>query len=202
MAMGSRTKGQQGTLWVETSALSASPGHPFYERLNTLFDADCFDAMVETACARFYADGLGRPSIPPSVHFRMLFIGFFEGIDSECATAWRTADSMALQAVSDLVLGVLARANLLKGKTLGVDATTLEVSTALRSIVRRNTGEGYQEFLVRLAQASDIETLTREDLAGIDRNRPGKGSNQDWMHPHDPDARTAKTKGGCTHLVH
>src|SRR2546429_2449205 len=100
------------------------------------------------------------------------------------------------------VLHRLADAGLVKGKTIGIDATTLEANAALRSIVRRDTGETYDEFLTRLAQASGIETPTREDLARIDRKRKNKGSNDDWTHPHDPDAKITKMKDGRTHLAH
>jgi transposase len=232
MSMGKREKERQETLWVETGSLPVSPGHPFYERVNGLLGQHGFDAMGEQACGRFYAEVMGRPSIPPGVYFRMLFVGYFEGIDSERGIAWRTADSMALRAflgygltegapdhsslsrprrridlethqfIFDWMLCVLAKEGLLKGKTLGVDATTLEANAALRSIVRRDTGESYEGFLTRLAQASGIETPTREDLSKIDRNRPGKGSNQDWPHPHDPDARITKMKDGRTHRAH
>jgi len=99
-------------------------------------------------------------------------------------------------------LKVLAKSDLLKGRTLGIDATTLEANAALRSIVRRDTGESYEEFLTRLAKASGIETPTREDLARMDRNRRNKGSNDDWEHPHDPDAKITKMKDGRTHLAH
>lgn len=83
-----------------------------------------------------------------------------------------------------------------EGKTVGIDATTLEANAALRSIVRRDTGESYQDFLMQLAQASGIETPTRSDLARIDRKRKKKGSNDDWTHPHDPDAKITKMKDG------
>jgi transposase len=232
MAMGKRPAEQQETLWIETASLPRTPGHPFYERLNALLDKHGFDAMAQEACARFYADGVGRPSTPPGVYFRMLLIGFFEGIDSERGIAWRTADSMALRAflgyslsettpdhtnlsrtrrridlethqrLFDWVLIVLAKEGLLKGKTLGIDATTLEANAALRSIVRRDTGESYEEFLTGLAKSSGIETPTREDLAKLDKNRPRKGSNKDWESPSDPDARITRMKDGRTHLAH
>jgi transposase len=230
--MGKRPRQQQETFWIETASLPKTPGHPFYERLNALLVKHGFDAMVEEGCAKFYADGVGRPSTPPGVYFRMLFIGFFEGIDSERGIAWRTADSFALRAflgyelsqttpdhsnlsrtrrridlethqfVFDWVLAVLAKEGLLKGKTLGIDATTLEANAALRSIVRRDTGESYDDFLTGLAKESGIETPTREDLAKIDKKRPRKGSNKEWEHPHDPDARITKMKDGRTHLAH
>jgi transposase len=231
MAMGRRKK-RQGTLWVETGRLARGPGHPFYRRLGELLDAEGFDAHAERLCKRFYDDRLGRPSLPPAVYFRLLLIGYFEGIDSERGIAWRVADSLTLreflgfglsdatpdhstisrnrrlidleahQEVFTWVVAVLARRGLVGGKSLGVDATTLEANAALRSIVRRDTGERYQEFLVALARESGIETPMREDLAKIDRDRPGKGSNGDWQHPGDPDARITKMKDGRTHLAH
>jgi hypothetical protein len=94
----------------------------------------------------------------------------------------------ALLASGQRLLQVLATANLVKGKTIGIDATTLEANAALRSIVRRDSGETYQELLTRLAQASGMETPTRADLARLDRARPKKGRNKDWRHPQDTQA--------------
>jgi len=232
MAMGQRKRERQETFWVPTSELPQTPGHPFYERLNKILDGRGFDRFVEARCRKFYSEKMGRPSLPPPIYFRMLLVGYFEGIDSERGIAWRVADSMALrrflgyeladqttdhstlsrnrrlidlethQEIFVWVLQVLAREKLLDGKTLGIDATTLEANAALRSIVRRDTGEGYQEFLTQLAKASGIETPTREDLARIDKNRKNKGSNDDWEHPHDPDAKITKMKNGRTHLAH
>lgn len=232
MAMGRRKKRRQGQLWVEATELARGPGHPFYRRLNEILDKARFDEFAEGVCHRFYSDRMGRPSLAPSVYFRLLLIGYFEGIDSERGIAWRLADSITLrefvslslsdstpdhttisrnrrlidveahQEVFSWVLRVLAKRGLLRGKTLGVDATTLEANAALRSIVRRDSGESYEEFLVALAQASGIETPTREQLAKIDRKRSGKGSNKDWSHPGDPDARITKMKDGRTHLAH
>jgi transposase len=219
-------------LWIATSEWPPTGGHPFYQRLNQVLDAHAFDEFVEAQCAPFYADTVGRPSLTPGTYFRLLLIGYFEGIDSERGIAWRTADSLALRgflglgldevppehstisrtrrlidvethrAVFTWILQVLATADLVKGKTIGIDATTLEANAALRSIVRRDSGETYQEFLTRLAQASGIETPTRADLARLDRKRPKKGRNKDWRHPHDPDARITKMKDGRTHLAH
>jgi transposase len=114
----------------------------------------------------------------------------------------RLMDIETHQAVFQWVLALLAEKKLLKGTTIGVDATTLEANAALRSIVRRDTGEKYEEFLRRLAKESGIETPTKEQLAKLDRKRPKKGSNDDWTHPHDPDARITKMKDGRTHLAH
>jgi transposase len=232
MAMGRRKdKGRTPGLWVAANDLPRTGGHPFYQRLNAILDAHAFDEFVEAQCAAFYATH-GRPSLTPGTYFRLLLIGYFEGIDSERGIAWRTADSPALRgflglgldemppehstisrtrrlidlethrAVFTWILQVLATADLVKGKTIGIDATTLEANAALRSIVRRDSGETYQEFLTRLAQASGIETPTRADLARLDRKRPKKGRNTEWRHPHDPDARITKMKDGRTHLAH
>src|SRR5215204_3801841 len=233
MAMGRRRdRARTPGLWIATNELPKTGGHPFYQRLNQVLDAHAFDEFVEAQCAAFYAATIGRPSLTPGTYFRLLLIGYFEGIDSERGIAWRTADSLALRgflglgldevapehstisrtrrlidlethrAVFTWILQVLATADLVKGKTIGIDATTLEANAALRSIVRRDSGETYQEFLTRLAQASGIETPTRADLARLDRKRPKKGRNKDWRHPHDPDARITKMKDGRTHLAH
>ena len=233
MAMG-RRKHHEWTpgLWIATNDLPVTGGHPFYQRLNQMLDTHGFDEFVEAQCAPFYAETVGRPSLLPGTYFRLLLIGYFEGLDSERGIAWRTADSLALRsflglgldegppehstisrtrrlidlethrAVFTWILQVLATADLVKGTTIGIDATTLEANAALRSIVRRDSGETYQEFLTRLAQASGIETPTRADLARLDQKRPKKGRNTDWRHPHDPDARITKMKDGRTHLAH
>jgi transposase len=233
MAMGKRRRGlKQPVIWIATSDLPRTAGHPFYERINRILDQAGFDAQVEKLCAPFYAERMGRPSLMPGRYFRLLMIGYFEGLDSERVIAWRVADSFALRAFLDLelpeappdhstisrtrrlidlethqevftwMLKRLAEAGLVKGNTIGIDATTLEANAALRSIVRRDTGESYQEFLTQLAKASGIETPTREDLARLDRKRKHKGSNDDWTHPHDPDAKITKMKDGRTHLAH
>jgi transposase len=231
MSMGKRTE-RQPAMWVPTTDLPTAASHPFYRRLNGLLHDRGFDAFVEAQCASFYAETMGRPGLPPGIYFRLLLIGYFEGIDSERGIAWRAADSLALrdflglnledappdhstisrtrrlidlethQAVFTWVLQRVADAGLLKGKTLGLDATTLEANAALRSIVRRDSGATYEEFLTKLAKASGIGTPTRADLARIDRKRKNKGSNDDWTHPHDPDARITKMKDGRTHLAH
>jgi transposase len=233
MAMGRRKdRARTPGLWIASNELPPTGGHPFYQRLNQVLDAHAFDEFVEAQCAPFYAETVGRPSLTPGTYFRLLLIGYFEGIDSERGIAWRTADSLALRgflglgldevppehstisrtrrlidvethrAVFTWILQVLATADLIKGKTIGIDATTLEANAALRSIVRRDSGETYQEFLTRLALASGIETPTRADLARLDRKRPKKGRNTEWRHPHDPDARITKMKDGRTHLAH
>jgi transposase len=231
MAMGTRET-DQPPLWIATSDLPATPGHPFYARLIGMLDTHGFDRFAEDQCRQFYAPVMGRPSLAPGQYFRLLLVGYFEGIDSERGIAWRAADSLAVRSFVRLALNEaapdhstisrtrrlidvethravftwvqqrLVEAGLLKGKTVAIDATTLEANAAMRSIVRRDTEETYQEFLTRLAKASGIETPTREDLARLDRKRKKKTSNKDWTNPHDPDAKVTKMKDGRTHLAH
>lgn len=233
MAMGTRQQRQrQEELWVATATLACPASHPFYERLNRLLDECQFDDFVESLCKRFYAETLGRPGLGPGIYFRLLMVGYFEGIDSERGIAWRAADSLGIRKFLRIALDetapdhstisrtrrlideethrlvfvwlleILAERGLLRGHTLGIDATTLEANAALRTIVRRDTGEQYEEFLRRLAQESGIETPTRAQLAKLDKKRAKKGSNEDWTHPHDPDARITRMKDGRTHLAH
>src|ERR1700723_1547050 len=231
MSLGKRGQEKQEPIWIEAARLAIPVGHPFYERWNRILSKRGFDAFAESACASFYAK-TGRPGLAPGVYFRALLVGYFEGIDSERGIAWRTADSLALRSFLGFelnqctpdhstisrtrrlidvethrkvflwVLGMLAEEGLLKGNTVAVDGTTLEANAALRSIVRRDTGESYDDFLKGLAKESGIETPTREQLAKLDRKRPKKGSNDDWKNPHDPDARITKMKDGRTHLAH
>src|SRR5258708_10744322 len=232
MAMGRRKKERQQPLFIPAADLPRSAAHPFYAKLNEVLAGWKFDEFVEQECGRFYAEKLGRPSLAPGKYFRLLLIGYFEGIDSERGIAWRCADSLSLrsfvgygiderstdhstisrtrrlidlethQEVFQWVLKVLADYDLVSGKTVGVDATTLEANAAMRSIVRKDTKQNYQEFLTDLAKASGIDTPTREDLVKLDRKRKNKASNDDWENPDDPDAKITKMKDGRTHLAH
>ncbi|HEX2712125.1 MAG TPA: transposase, partial [Candidatus Acidoferrales bacterium] len=219
-------------MWIAHQELAKGPAHPFYERVNELLEEKKFDEFAEKECAKFYAETMGRPSLAPGIYFRLLLVGYFEGIDSERGIAWRAADSLGLRKFLRIsideqtpdhstisrtrrlmdvethrkvffwILEVLRDQGLLKGQTVGVDATTLEANAAMRSIVRRDTGESYEEFLKGLARESGIETPTREDLARVDRTRKNKASNADWVNPQDADARITKMKDGRTHLAH
>jgi len=231
MAMGKRMS-EQVPIWVATTDLPVSPGHPFYRRLNGILDEAGFDRFVEAQCAAFYAPVMGRPSLPPGRYFRLLLVGYFEGLDSERGIAWRAADSLAVRTFVGLALDTaapdhstisrtrrlidvethravftwvqeqLVTAGLLKGRTVAIDATTLEANAAMRSIVRRDTGESYQEFLTGLATTSGVKTPTRAALARLDRRRQKRTSNEEWASPVDPDAKIAKLKDGRTHLAH
>lgn len=231
MALGKR-KSQQQEMFIPAVEVARGPGHPFYSKLNEVLQKAGFDDFVQGLCAPYYKDG-GRPGIPPGVYFRMLFIGYFEGIDSQRGIAWRCADSLALRAflgipitestpvhasmtiirkrleevvfneVFTFVLALLEEHGLLKGRTLGIDATTLEANAAMKTIVRKDTGDNWKEYLAKLAQAEGIENPSEEDLRRLDRNRPDKKvSNERWESPTDKDSRIAKMKDGRTHLAY
>ena len=233
MAMGTRRRRQrQERLWISHQELAKGPGHPFYKRVNELLEKEGFDEFAEKECARFYAETNGRPSLTPGIYFRLLLVGYFEGIDSERGIAWRAADSFGLRQFLGIAIdehtpdhSTISRTRRLidvethrkvffwvlerlrdqggvKGKTVGIDATTLEANAAMRSIVRRDNGESYEDFLRGLAKESGIATPTREDLARLDRTRKNKASNKDWVNPHDRDARITKMKDDRTHLAH
>ena len=229
--MGTRVKRRQQQGLFYAADLAEAPGHPFYKRLNEALDAADFDGFCEERCWTFYHDRLGRPSLAPGVYFRLQLIGFFEGVNSERGIAWRVADSLSLrcflgygldeatpdhvtlsrtrrlldaethQAIFSWVLERQAAAGLLKGKTIGVDATTLEADAAMRSIVRRATGENYREYLAKLA-AADGEASDRAALQRRDRKRKKKVSNKDWVNPHDREAEITKMKDGRTRLAY
>jgi transposase len=227
-----RQRGRQQDLWIASNEVVQTPGNAFYDRLNGILDEHKFDRRVEHLCRKFYKSQYGRPSMTPGVYFRALLIGYFEGLDSERGIAWRSADSLSLRrflgyaldeptpdhstisrtrrlfwlethkAVFRWVVRLLVKEGLLSGQTVSIDATTLEANAALKSIVRRDNGQSYEEYLKGLARAAGIENPTREQLARLDRKRKKKGSNQQWKSPSDPDARIAKMKDGRTHLAH
>ncbi len=203
MSMGLQ-KDRQGDLMVGWAEMPRSPGHVFYDRLQSVLIEGGFDDFVEATCRCYYAARTGAPSVPPGRYFRMHLVGYFEGIDSERGLEWRCSDSLSLREflrlesrdrvpdhswlsktrtrlphevhamVFDWVLALIAEAGLVKGDRIGVDASTMEANAALRNIVRRDTGEGYREMLEHLARESGIETPTTEDLARLDRKRKGK----------------------------
>jgi transposase len=232
MSMGRRPPEHQPDLWVPTADLPQSPGHVFYEKLNRLLADAGFDREVEALCREHYADGVGRESIPPGTYFRMLLVGYFEGLDSQRAIAWRCSDSLSLRTflgvpltdatpdhssltrirqrlpldvherVCLYVLTIAQEKKLLRGKTVAIDSTTLEANAAMRSIVRKDTGEDYKAYLKRLLTEQGVENPTDEDVRQFDRKRAKKGSNEEWQSPADPDSRIAKMKDRRTHLAY
>jgi transposase len=237
MALGRRDQEQQGSFWIAADELPRSKGHVFYGKLNELLREAGFDAFVESLCEPYYHGTMGRPGIPPGVYFRMLLVGYFEGLGSQRGIAWRCADSLSLReflgvplaeetpdhssltrvrdrlplsvhvAVFQFVLRLADEHGLLKGKTVGVDATTLEADAAMKSIVRRDTGEDWQEYVRRLMQEAgqieEGEEPTAEEIARFDRKRKNKKvSNQEWQSETDPDSRITKMKDGRTHLAY
>jgi transposase len=229
MALGKR-KHEQQTSWVATTELPKSPGHPFYKKLNALLAETGFDEWLETLCAPYYAAKMGRESIPPGVYFRMILIGYFEGISSQRGIAWRCHDSRSLaeflgvpvteetpdhsslsrihgrlplevhEAMFVFVLKLATEKKLLAGKTVAVDSTMLEADAAMKSIVRRDTGEDWKTYLRGLAAEAGLENPTDEELRRFDKNRKDKKvPNDDWQSPNDPESRIARMKDGTTH---
>ena len=233
-----RRRDQQEELFVTAEQLPKSEGHAFYTRLNKLLDESGFDEFVESLCRSYYdQSGNGRPSIPPGVYFRMLLVGYYEGIGSQRGIAWRCGDSLSLRkflgvpltestpdhssltrirdrlpleahvAVFQFVLKLAKEKGLLKGKTAAVDSTTLEASAAMKSIVRRDTGEDWKEYVARPMQEEGVieedDEPTDEEIRRFDKRRKNKKvSNDDWVSKTDPDARIAKLKDGRTHLAY
>ena len=238
MSMGKRRRRQEA-LFVTTEGLPRSPGHPFYRKLNELLAEAQFDRWIERRCERYYeqVEPRGQRSIPPGVYFRMLLVGYFEGIDSQRGIAWRCADSLSLRQflglgldektpdhstltntrqrlpaevfgeVFQFVLGIASEKKLLAGKAVGVDSTTLEANAAMKSIVRRETGEDWNAYVTRLMREDGTlepdEEPTDEDIRRYDKKRKNKRvSNDEWQSPSDPDSRITKMKDGRTHLAY
>jgi transposase len=204
----------------------------FYERLNRVLNAEKFDQRIEVICRKYYKSSSGRPSITPGTYFRMLLLGYFEGIDSERGIAWRAADSLSYRkflgyglseqtpdhstvsrtrrlysvethwAVMKWVLKILRKHGLADAQSVCIDGTSLQANAAMKSLVRRDTGVSYDDYLRQLAQAEGIENPTKEQLARLDRKRKKKASNDDWTNPNDPSARITKMKDGRTRLAY
>ena len=233
MGMGrKKDREKQQDLWVAASEIVTTPAHAFYERLNTILNAEKFDQRVEAICRKYYKSRSGRPSMTPGTYFRMLLLGYFEGIDSERGIAWRAADSFSFRkflgfdlseqtpdhttvsrtrrlysiethsAVMKWVLKILRKHGLADGQSVCIDATTLEANASMKSLVRRDTGQTYDDYLRQLAAAEGIENPSKEQLVRLDRKRKKKTSNDDWTNPNDPSARITKMKDGRTKLAY
>jgi transposase len=233
MGMGRRKGERQDEFWIATGSLPDVPQHVFYEKLNGILAEGGFDACVEEWCEPFYAANAGRDSIPPGVYFRMLFVGYFEGIDGQRGIAWRCADSRSLakfigygrnestpdhssltrirdrlpleihERVFTFVLSLAEDRGLLSNKTVAVDSTFLEANAAMKSIVRKETGEDWKDYVRRLAAAEGVELQTDEEVRKYDKNRKNKKvSNDEWESPADGDSRIMKMKDGRTHLAY
>ena len=212
MALGKR-KHERQTAWVATTELPKSPGHPFYKKLNALLAEAGFDEWLEALCAPYYAAKMGRESIPPGVYFRMILVGYFEGLSSQRGIAWRCSDSRSLaeflgvpvqeetpdhsslsrihgrlpleahEAMFAFVLKLAAEKKLLRGKTVSVDSTLLEADAAMKSIVRRDTGEDWRQYVTRLMRADGTIEADQEpsddELRRYDKKRKKTVSNDD-----------------------
>ena len=232
MGMGRRKRERQEEFWVASDSLPEVPRHVFYEELNEVLADGRFDDFVEASCEPYYAEACRR-GIPPGVYFRMLFVGYFEDIDSQRGIAWRCSDSRSLSAflgyglnertpdhssltrirdrlptevheeVFAFVLSLSEEHKLLANKTVAVDSTYLEANTAMKSIVRKETGEDWKKYVKRLAAEEGIEIENDEDLRKYDKNRENKtASNDEWKSKTDPDSRIMKMKDKRTHLAY
>jgi transposase len=256
MALGKR-KSETQELWVATTELPRSPGHPFYKHLNRLLAEDGFDRWLEKLCRPYYHATQGRPSIPPGVYFRMILVGYFEGISSQRGIAWRCCDSRSLaeflgfgpteetpdhsslsrvaqrlptevhEAVFGRVLAIAVAKGLVHGKTVvatagrpcevAVDSTTLEANAAMKSIVRRDSGEDWKEYVTRLMRDQGVieadETPSDEEVRRFDKQRKNKRTshphgrpavaiNNEWGSTTDPESRITRMKDGTTHLAY
>jgi transposase len=234
--LGKRCEKRQQDLWIAADAVARTPWHAFYEKLNRLLAKVEFDAWVESLCRPLYAEE-GRNSIPPGIYFRMLLVGYFEGIDSQRGIAWRCADSLSLKQflgygptastpehssltkirqrlplevyreVFQFVLALVEKHKLLVAQVVGVDSTTLEANAAMKSIVRKDTHENWNDYVTRLMQEDGLiapgETPSADELRRFDRQRKDKKvSNDEWESPSDPEARIARMKDGRTHLAY
>jgi len=203
MSLGHRIPKELPAL-IATADLVPAPAHPFYQRLNRVLQEADFDTYVEDLCRPYYAKGFGRPCIPPGIYFRMLFVGYFEGLSSQRGIAWRCSDSLSLrdflgylpteatpdhssltrvrrrlpEVVHEKVFAWvlrLADANgLLHGKTVGVDSSFLQANAAMKAIVRRDSGADWKAYLRQLAAEDGLENPSDEDLRRLDRQRKGK----------------------------
>jgi len=236
MGLGRRQESRQQELWIAADQVACTPRHVFYEKLNRLLARAQFNSWVEELCHPYYAEE-GRRSIPPGVYFRMLLVGYFEGIDAQRGIAWRCADSLSLKAclgygptdatpdhssltkirgrlpveiygeVFQFVLTLVEKHKLLVATVVGVDSTTLEANAAMKTIVRRDTGENWSQYVTRLMREEGViepdEEPSAEELRRYDRRRKDKKvSNHQWQNPHDPEAKITKMKDGRTHLAY
>jgi len=198
----------------------------------TLESFDFAAQVREACAPAYQQTGTGRPGIDPVVYLKMIMVGFFEDLPSERAIAARCADSMSIRAflnyeldektpdhssftiirqrlgldiyerIFTLTLQALREHGLLRGKNLGIDSSVIEANASLRALVHRNTEEQYWDYVKRLAAENGIDPDDAAAVRKFDRHRPGKGSNQEWVNPNDPDAKIGRTKDGATDMIY
>jgi len=219
---------------VTIDEIAEAPAHPFYSRLEAVLKFHEFDAFCESLCQPHYASEIGRPGLAPGVYFRLMMLGYFERIPSERQIAWRVADSLSLRqfvgfsvtkatpdhstisktrrclplsvhnAVFTKVLEILVGESLLKGKRLGMDATTLASNASMKALTHNISGKSYRQYIKSLMaeDPNEPDDPTPEEISRFDRRRKGKKlSNKQWHNPHNRDAKIAKMKDGSTHFA-
>jgi transposase len=228
-----KKKEPQPTLWLPTSEIVQTPANAFFDRLDQVLADAGFHDRVREICKPYYTEGgPGRIGTDPVVYFKMLMVGFFEGIGSERAIAARCADSLSIrhflryelteatpnhstlsrirqrlpeevyQQVFAIVLGALSKYKLVKGKRVGMDASIVEANASMRSLQQRLTKTAYTEYVKQLAEAAGVDSSDDAAVRRFDKNRKKKVSNDDWENPHDPEAKIGRTKHGQTRMVY
>jgi transposase len=223
----------QPSFWIPRESIQAVPSIPFWDRVNVALEKTGFGDSARELCAPYYAPGIGAPSVDPEVFFKMLMVGFMEGVSSNRGIAARCADSLSVRhflgygltettpdhstltvirdrfpepvfrSVFELTLKALREAKLLKGRHLGIDSTTVEANAAMRSLMHRFTGETYLKYVQRLAKEAGVDPRDDDAVRRFDATREGKKmSNEDWVNPHDPDARIARMKDKTTNMAY
>ena len=198
----------------------------------TLQSFDFAQKVHQLCAPAYKQSAAGRPGIDPVVYLKMIMIGFFENLSSERAIAARCADSISIreflnyaldestpdhstftvmrqrlgleiyEQIFQLTLQALQEHGLLRGKNLGIDSSVIEANASLRALVDRNTGEDYWSYVKGLAAEKGIDPNDAAAVRKFDRTRPGKGSNEQWENPSDPDAKIGRKKDGATDMIY
>lgn len=236
MALRRRVKEHQQRFWIPVDQINHGPANVFYDRLNKLLDDANFDDFVEELAEPYY-EKIGRPGVTPGVYFRMLFVGYFEDIGSQRGIAWRCQDSRSIEnflrlgpnervpdhssltrirdrypicvveEVFAFVLKIAVEQQLITGTQVGVDATFLEANAAMKTIVRKDSGEDWKEYIKGLMREEGViaedDDPSDEELRRFDRGRKNKTvSNKEWESAADEDARIMKMKDGRTRMAY
>ena len=219
-------------MWICSADLIKAFDNPFYDSFSKLLREMDFGKKVRAICDKHYNDGAGQPPIDPEVYFKMLFISFFNNTSSEREIERRCHDSITLrkflgysltekvpdhstisgtrrrysvetfEAVFQLVLPVLSTLGLIKGVHVGMDTSTMDANASMRNLQNRLSGEKYRKYVEKLAKAEGIDTSDPAEVSKFDRKRKKKVSNEEWVNPHDPDAKIGPTKRGNFRMIY
>jgi transposase len=219
-------------MWVNRAQLVKAHADPFLDRFNTFLQEFHFGDQVRALCAKHYTDGAGQPGVDPEVYFKMLLIGFFNNISSEREIVRRCHDSIAIRAflgyglteeipdhstlcvirhrytsetfnkVFQLIMPSLEKLGLIKGKHVAMDTSAMAANASMKKLKNRMTGEEYRKYVEKLARAEGIDTSDPAATSRFDRKRKKKVSNDEWVNPHDSDAKIGKMKTGNYRMIY